>query len=715
MQPVRTHQTAKFTLQGLDCASCAAKIEVAVQREMGLSDAAINFAARTIFLPPQYAPKVQEIIDRIEPGVVLVAAEEDDGAGEDDDASDGLSGDYDAEEAPHKTRVTEIAVAASLMVLGLVFHTALQRTPYAAGEYAVFLSAYWLVGRHVVAAAFRNFRHGNFFDENALMTVATVGAFLIGELPEAVGVMLFYSIGEELQDRAVDRSRRSIKNLLDVRPETARVLRNGAEHTVAPENVRVGERVLVRPGEKVPLDGTVAEGTSFVDTSALTGESVPRRVVPGDTVLAGSVNGQGLLTVTVAKPFAESSVSRILELVERAGARKARTERFITQFSRYYTPAVAAIALGVALLPPLLLPGAQLSEWVYRALVLLVISCPCALVLSIPLGYFGGIGGAARSGILVKGANFLDVLTQLDTVVFDKTGTLTQGVFRVQQIAAVNGFSQDEVLEYAALAESFSNHPIAASIVDAYGKEPNRSRVDRYEEIPGQGVVAHVDGRPVALGNARLLRRFGITEVQTESTGTVVHVAIDGRLAGTITIADEVKADAAQAVGSLRRLGVRRTVMLTGDRAEVARSVATDLAIDEVYAELLPEDKVEIFERIAAKGNGRVAFVGDGINDAPVLTRADVGIAMGALGSDAAIEAADVVIMDDAPTKVARAVEIARRTRSIVWQNIALALAVKGIVLALGAFGLTNMWQAVFADVGVALLAVMNATRALRA
>src|SRR5690606_158368 len=358
--------------------------------------------------------------------------------------------------------------------------------------------------------------------------------------------------GEELQDRAVDRSRRSIKNLLDVRPETARVLRNGAEHTVAPENVRVGERVLVRPGAKVPRDGTVAEGTSFVDTSALTGESVPRRVVPGDTVLAGSVNGQGLLTVTVAKPFAESSVSRILELVERAGARKARTERFITQFSRYYTPAVAAIALGVALLPPLLLPGAQLSEWVYRALVLLVISCPCALVLSIPLGYFGGIGGAARSGILVKGANFLDVLTQLDTVVFDKTGTLTQGVFRVQQIAAVNGFSQDEVLEYAALAESFSNHPIAASIVDAYGKEPNRSRVDRYEEIPGQGVVAHVDGRPVALGNARLLRRFGITEVQTESTGTVVHVAIDGRLAGTITIADEVKADAAQAVGSLR-------------------------------------------------------------------------------------------------------------------------------------------------------------------
>ena len=714
MQPVRTHQTAKFTLQGLDCASCAAKIEVAVQREMGLSDAAINFAARTIFLPPQYAPKVQEIIDRIEPGVVLVAAEEDDGAGEDDDASDGLSGDHDAEEAPHKTRVTEIAVAASLMVLGLVFHTALQRTPYAAGEYAVFLSAYWLVGRHVVAAAFRNFRHGNFFDENALMTVATVGAFLIGELPEAVGVMLFYSIGEELQDRAVDRSRRSIKNLLDVRPETARVLRNGAEHTVAPENVRVGERVLVRPGEKVPLDGTVAEGTSFVDTSALTGESVPRRVVPGDTVLAGSVNGQGLLTVTVAKPFAESSVSRILELVERAGARKARTERFITQFSRYYTPAVVAIALGVALLPPLLLPGAVVRVGLPGP------RAPCHLVPVRP-GPFHPLRLLRRH-------------RRSSPQRHPRKGRKLPGR---ADAARHRRLRQDRHLDPRRLpcaADSRRERFLAgrsARVRRASGElfEPSHRgvdrgrvrqraeplRVDRYEEIPGQGVVAHVDGRPVALGNARLLRRFGITEVQTESTGTVVHVAIDGRLAGTITIADEVKADAAQAVGSLRRLGVRRTVMLTGDRAEVARSVATDLAIDEVYAELLPEDKVEIFERIAAKGNGRVAFVGDGINDAPVLTRADVGIAMGALGSDAAIEAADVVIMDDAPTKVARAVEIARRTRSIVWQNIALALAVKGIVLALGVFGLTNMWQAVFADVGVALLAVMNATRALRA
>lgn len=714
MQQLHTRHTSKFTLKGLDCANCAAKIESAVQRETGLSDAAINFAARSIFLPPHYAPQVQEIIDRIEPGVVLVASEDEETADEHEDGSHDLADGHHHHAVARRGRVAEIVLASLLLAVGVIFQDALRQTPYAVGEYAVFLVAYWLVGRHVIATAVRNFRHGNIFDENALMTIATIGALLIRELPEAVGVMLFYSIGEAFQDRAVDRSRRSIQALLDIRPDSARVLRNGTPLTVHPEGVQVGELVVVQPGERIPLDGTVTEGTSFVDTSALTGESVPRRVAPGDTVLAGSVNGQGLLTFQVTKPFSESSVSRILELVERAGARKAKTERFITRFSRYYTPAVVVAALAVAFLPPLFIPGALLSDWVYRALVLLVISCPCALVLSIPLGYFGGIGGAARHGILVKGANFLDALTHLDTVVLDKTGTLTRGVFRVQDIAAADGFTEAQVLEYAAHAESFSNHPIAASILEAYASEVDRSRIEGYEEIAGHGVVARIDGKEVALGNARLLGRLGISHTAPKREGTVVYVAVDGQMAGLITIADEVKPDAAEAMGSLRRLGIRRTVMLTGDLAEVAERVGKELGIDEVHAELLPEGKVELLEDIFSKGEGRVAFVGDGINDAPVLTRADVGIAMGGLGSDAAIEAADVVIMDDAPPKIAKAIEIARRTRSIVWQNIVLALAVKGVVLILGTMGIAHMWEAVFADVGVSLLAVLNATRALR-
>lgn len=690
-------RTKKYILEGLDCANCAAKIEDALQRDTGL-DATINFSTRSIYLPPESAEAVQRVIDRVEPGVKLVEPAQHD---------HGLS----------KRRIGEIAVAAALFIAGLIGSEALRSTPLAVGEYAVFLAAYWLAGRGVVMAALRNVGRGQFFDENFLMTIATAGAIGIRQLPEAVGVMLFYAVGEALQDAAVHRSRRSIQELMDIRPDFAHVRRNGDIVRISPDQVNVGETIVVRPGEKIPLDGEVAEGRSFVDTSALTGESTPRSVEPGDAVLAGMVNTRGLLTVRVAKPFQESSVAKILELVESAGTRKARTEKFITRFSRWYTPAVVFIALGVALVPPLVVEGAQFSTWIYRALVLLVISCPCALVLSVPLSYFGGIGGASRQGILVKGANVLDALAELDVVVMDKTGTLTEGVFKVRDVTAMNGFTREQVLEYAAHAEAFSNHPIAASIVEAYGVPVDVGRIEGYEEIAGQGIKARIDGKRVVAGNDRILHTENIPHDDCDAPGTVVNVAVDGMLAGRIIVADAIKPDASNAVRALKQHGVTRTVMLTGDERKVAQHVAAAVGIDEVHAELLPEEKVAKFEAIAAQrpaGRGPVAFVGDGINDAPVLMRADVGIAMGGLGSDAAIEAADVVIMDDMPSKVAKAMAIARRTRRIVIQNIVFALTVKIIVIVLGSFGLAHMWEAVFADVGVSLLAVLNASRALR-
>lgn len=710
----------KFILQGLDCANCAAKIEAAVQQETGLQEAAINFSARSMYLPVEYVPRVQAIIDRIEPGVRLVEAAA---------AGDGVAAAINAERVERETvagdvtgegderrQIAEIFTAAALLVIGLGFGGSLRQTPFAIGEYAVFLAAYWLVGRSVVAKAFRNLVRGEFFDENSLMTLATFGAIFIGELPEAVGVMLFYSVGETLQERAVDRSRRSIKALLDIRPDHATVKRSGTLERVAPAEVAVGETIVVRPGERIPLDGEVLEGNSLIDTSALTGEPVPRAVEPGASVLAGTVNLKGLLAIRVTRPFSQSSVAKILELVEQAGARKAPTERFITRFSRYYTPAVVGVALAVALFPPLIV-GGGFSQWIYRALVLLVISCPCALVLSIPLGYFGGIGGAARHGILVKGANFLDALAHVDTVVMDKTGTLTQGVFRVQEVAAYNGFSQSQVLEYAAHAESFSNHPIAASILEAYQGEIDLARVEAYQEIAGHGVKARIDGKVVVAGNDRMLHREEVPHDECEAPGTVVNIAVDGRLAGRIIIADEIRPDAAAAVRALKSLGVVETVMLTGDDEKTARQVAAAVGIDHVRAGLLPEEKVAALETIAQSRKakrGKVAFVGDGINDAPVLTRADIGIAMGGLGSDAAVEAADVVLMDDMPSKVAQAVTIARRTRRIVVQNIAFALGVKAAVILLGMMGMAHMWEAVFADVGVSLIAVLNSARALR-
>ena len=616
-------------------------------------------------------------------------------------------------------RITEIVTAAILFVAGIVFNTRLHATPYAAAEWAVLLTAYVLVGRQVVWAAVRNAFRGRLFDENFLMTVATLGAMTIHELPEAVGVMLFFAVGELVQDLAVDRSRRSIRALIDIRPDYANVNRGGETVRVSPESVAVGEEIVVRPGERVPLDGEVTDGASLVDTSALTGESVPRQVAAGDTVLAGMVNTRGLLTIKVTKPFGESSVARILELVENAAARKAPTERFITTFSRYYTPVVVLAALSLAVIPPLVLPGATLAEWLRRALVLLVIACPCALVISIPLGYFGGIGGASRRGILIKGANYLDALARLDTVVMDKTGTLTRGVFRVVEVTPANGFGREQVLDLAAHAEAHSSHPIAASIIEAYGHAVDERRVSDYEEVAGHGVRASVDGKPVIAGNDRLLHREGIDHESCHTEGTVVYVGVDGVLAGRILIADEIKPDAGLAVRSLRQLGVRRLAMLTGDDQRIAEKVARTLGIDEDRADLLPEDKVQALEAIMEEGKrrgspGRTAFVGDGINDAPVLMRADVGVAMGGLGSDAAIEAADVVIMDDRPSQLATAVSIARRTRRVVQQNIALALGVKLFFILLGAAGIATLWEAVFADVGVSLLAILNASRVLR-
>jgi Zn2+/Cd2+-exporting ATPase len=629
-----------------------------------------------------------------------------------------------------RRRLLEIGLASVLFIGGTVFNEQLHNTPFAAGEYAVLLTAYFLVGRSVVLTALRNLGRGKLFDENFLMTLATVGAFAIHLLPEAVAVMLFYSVGEYVQERAVNRSRRSIKALLDIRPDYANLLLPNpttslTQVRVKPENVQVGARILIKPGERVPLDGTILSGESFLDTSALTGESVPRRVRVGDNVLAGTVNTQGLLTVRVDRLASESSITKILRLVENAARRKAPTEAFISTFSRYYTPGIVIAASMIAFLPPLLFVGQSFSEWLYRALVLLVISCPCALVLSIPLGYFGGIGGASRRGILVKGANYLDALTKLDTVVMDKTGTLTRGVFKVNRVTPFNGATPEKALELAAYAENYSTHPIAASIRQAYRQEVQPARLDGYTEIAGQGVKVKFDGQPLLAGNDRMLHAENIPHDSCETDGgTVVFVAESGQLTGRITISDEIKPEATGAVAALHKLGIKRAVMLTGDDAKVAQQVARDLGIDEVKANLLPEDKMTALEAIIAengtgkrgrgKGKGKVAFVGDGINDAPVLTRADIGIAMGGLGSDAAIEAADVVIMDDNPAKVATAIEVARRTRRIVIQNIVLALSVKLLFVTLGLMGVATIWEAVFADVGVSVLAILNATRAMR-
>lgn len=729
-------KTQQMQVGGMDCTSCKMKIEGSLERLRGVTEASVTVATGRLVVtydPDQVSNAV--IQDRIKSlGYTIrdlqssapqpkARHSHDHAAGHshEDEHSHDSHEENDGHDHGHnhgsgefnlKQELPPVLIAIALFAIAILFEQPLHNTPYHFAEFAVIIPAYLLSGWTVLKAAGRNILRGQIFDENFLMTIATVGALAIHQLPEAVAVMLFFRVGELFQEYSVGRSRRSIKALLEVRPDTATLKVNGTVKEVSPEIVKVGDLILVKPGEKVPLDGEILEGNSQVDTSALTGESVPRTVKPGDTILAGMINKSGVLTIRVTKLFGESSIAKILDLVENASSKKASTEKFITKFARYYTPVVVILSLAIALLPPLLIPGADHADWVYRALVLLVISCPCGLVISIPLGYFGGIGGAAKRGILVKGSTFLDSLTAVKTVVFDKTGTLTQGTFQVTQVVTKNGFSESELLTLAAKAESHSNHPVAQSIRDAYGQAIADSEVTDYEEIAGHGVRAVMQNQTVIAGNDRLLHREHIEHDTCDVAGTVVHLAVDGRYAGYILIADELKTDAAQAIHDLKRMGVTRTVMLTGDNQTVAQSVARQLGLDQFITELLPEGKVDEIEKLLDRsGKTKLAFVGDGINDAPVIARADVGMAMGGLGSDAAIETADVVLMTDAPSKVSEAIKVARKTRQIVVQNIVIALAIKAIFIALGTIGLATLWEAVFADVGVALLAILNATR----
>lgn len=579
---------------------------------------------------------------------------------------------------------------------------------------AAFIVPYAVVGWDVLWRAVRNITRGQVFDENFLMALATVGAFATGEYPEGVAVMLFYQVGEWFQSYAVGRSRQSIASLMDIRPDYANIERDGKLQRVDPDSVAVGDVIVVKAGEKIPLDGVVLEGASAVDTAALTGESLPRDVQPGDDVISGCINKSGLLRVRVTKIFGESTVAKILDLVENSSSKKARAENFITRFARYYTPAVVIAAALLAIVPPLAL-GYAWNEWIHRALIFLVISCPCALVISVPLSFFGGIGGASKRGVLVKGSNYLEVLADAEIVVFDKTGTLTKGVFNVTAVHP-DRVSEARLLELAALAESYSDHPISRSLREAYGKELETARVSDVEELSGRGVRAKIDGHTVCAGNDKLMEEAGVPWHPCHRIGTTVHVSLDGEYVGHIVISDELKPDAAEAIAELKRRGVRKTVMLTGDAKAVGESVAKELGIDEVHAQLLPGDKVDRVEALLKEKSprGKLAFVGDGINDAPVLSRADIGIAMGAFGSDAAIEAADIVLMDDKPSKIAVAMSIAKKTLRIVHQNIVFALGVKALVLLLGAAGMANMWEAVFADVGVSFIAILNASRALK-
>jgi Cd2+/Zn2+-exporting ATPase len=687
-----------YRLQGLDCPTCAAKLEAALRKKNGLSDTRVHFATLSAELNPAYESQAREVIRRLEPQVTLV--------------SPGATPTRRSE-GDGNLRLLLIGVSGLLLLFGLFFEQRLHTFPM--WEYALFVTAYLLVGGKVIWTAVSKLLRGDLFSEHFLMSVATIGAFLVHQMPEAVGVMLFYAIGEYLEEVAVHRSRRSISRLLEIRPEAANLVTNRDVQRVAPETVPIGSTILVRPGERVPLDGEVLDGSSYLDTSALTGESLPRDVRAGDSVLAGMVNGPGLLRVRTTHLFTDSSLAKILALVQDAVGHKAPTERFITRFARIYTPAVVAGAVLFAILPPLLIPGATFAEWVYRALILLVISCPCALLVSIPLGYFGGLGGASRAGVLVKGGNFLEALAHPRTVAFDKTGTLTRGVFRVEKVETTPGFHPEEVLRWGALAEAQSNHPIGRSVVEAWGRPLSPEEAGNVQEIRGFGVSVRIQGKQVLVGNEALLAKEGVPVLPGANGGTRVYVAMDGTLAGWLVVVDQLKPDAEKAIRELKALGVRDLVMLSGDAKPVAEGIARRLGIPRTYAELLPEEKVQRVEALQREpGKGAVIFVGDGINDAPVLARADVGVAMGGLGSDAAIEAADVVIMDDRPSKLAQAIRLARRTRAIVIQNIALALGVKGIFMVMGLLGVATMWEAVIADMGVALLAILNAARALR-
>ncbi|CUL88425.1 copper(I)-transporting ATPase [Listeria monocytogenes] len=606
-------------------------------------------------------------------------------------------------------RLWRIIIGAILFIVAIVIDVNIEWL-----NIALYLISYIIVAGDIVMKAVKNIFRGKVFDENFLMSIATIGAMLIGEYPEGIAVMLFYQVGELFQSYAVDKSRRSIAEAMDIRPDYANVKKNDEVIKVDPDEVQIGDIIVIKPGERVPLDGKVIEGNSTVDTSALTGESVPREVEVGHEILSGCININGVITAEVTKEYGESTVSKILDLVENASSKKSQSEQFITKFARYYTPIVVIIAVFLATIPPLVIDGATFSDWIYRALTFLVVSCPCALVVSIPLSFFGGIGGASRKGILVKGSNYLEALAEAEIIVFDKTGTLTKGVFNVQEIHP-EGITKEELLELTSYAESYSNHPISNSLKQAYGKEIDNGRISDVEEISGHGVIAAVDGKKVAAGNIKLMKKLNIPCYEGEAVGTVVHVGIDDKYAGYIVIADEVKEDSARAIKELKEAKIKQTVMLTGDTKNVASKVAKQLGLDKVYSELLPGDKVEKVEELLAQksAKGKLAFVGDGINDAPVLARADIGIAMGGLGSDAAIEAADVVIMTDEPSKIATVIKVSKKTLRIARQNTVFSIGIKIIVLILSAFGIATMWAAIFADVGVTIIAVLNAFRAL--
>ena len=699
-----------YSLDQLDCAACAAKMEEAASQVPGVEELRINFLTKTMSLTAsedhfeQVAQNVMAACQRVEPECRVCEVKQDTAAHHDHGHAHG----HDREEGEEHHSLGLIGVGAVLFVAGLLLPEGLWR-------WAALIAAYVVAGGEVLLRAAKNILRGQVFDENFLMAVASLGAMLMGEATEAVAVMLFYQIGEWFQDRAVDKSRASIAQLMDIRPDHANhVLADGSVEVVPPQSLKAGDILLVKPGERIPLDGIILEGTSTLNTSALTGESIPRDVAEGDTVLSGCVNQTGVLRLRATGAYESSTVARILRLVEDSGERKARTERFITRFARWYTPAVCLAALLLALVPPLFV--GEWTEWIKRALTFLVISCPCALVISVPLTFFGGVGGASRRGVLIKGANYLEQLAKTDIAVFDKTGTLTRGTFEVTAIHP-NQITEEELLELAALAESYSDHPISASLRAAWNRALDKNRVTDVQEIAGRGIHALVDGRSVYAGNERLMADVHVESRPCHRQGTIVHVALDGVYMGHIVIADRVKEGSAEAIAELKALGVARTVMLTGDQSAVAQSVAKELGVDEVHAELLPGDKVEQVERLMKQKpeGAMLAFVGDGINDAPVLRRADLGIAMGGVGSDAAIEAADIVLMDDDPRKLPCAIRIARRTLRIAKQNIIFALSVKAIILVMGAMGLANMWLAVFADVGVSFLAILNAMRAMRA
>lgn len=695
----------EFILEGLSCAHCAAKIEENLNKISGVASASVNFATKTLNIEAENDRDVdaivsdsKTIIKKLEPQVAVIEKHED------------HDHNHDHDEGFDKHKLIMLGIGAILFFTAILLNLPIRV------EFGLFFVSYILVGGEVLLKAARNILRGQVFDENFLMGIATIGAFAIKEFPEGVAVMLFYQIGELFQNIAVNRSRKSIATLMDIRPHFANLKVGDEVKKVSPDEVSAGDSIIIKPGEKVPLDGKVIEGKSMLDTSALTGESVPREVEAGSSVLSGSINKNGLLTIEVTKEFGESTVSKILDLVQNASSKKAPTENFITKFARYYTPVVVYAAAALAFIPPLVIPGATFAEWINRALVFLVVSCPCALVVSIPLGFFGGIGGASKNGILIKGSNYLEALNNVDTVVFDKTGTLTKGVFKVTKIMANGSMHDADLLEYAAYAESYSNHPIALSIQKAYGKGIDKNEISGYDEISGYGIKVTVKGKSVLAGNSKLMRKENIPFEEVQSIGTVVHMAIDGSYSGFIVISDEVKDDSQKAVLALKSIGVKKLVMLTGDSKAVGEAIGKDLGLDEVHAELLPDQKVEKVEMLDKQKppKGKLVFVGDGINDAPVLARADVGVAMGGIGSDAAIEAADVVLMTDEPSKLVRAIQIAKRTRNIVWQNIIFAIGIKGIVLLLGAGGIATMWEAVFADVGVAVLAILNAMRVMK-